>query len=97
MERPSDWIERDPDLAFLADQNAPSGEPTPFKEFLDAQKRLDYPAAFLPELIAQRREHAGLPALPAQRPATSPATLRGPGDQPVTGDALGDHIAPAPG
>lgn len=53
MERAYDWISRDPDLSCLKEWNpsresiyANPGEPTPFKEFLDEQERLDYPAAF---------------------------------------------------
>ena len=91
MERPSDWIERDPDLAFLADKNAPRGEPTPFAAFLDAQKRLDYPAAYLPVLTAPVPVPAQAhPRLPEQRKETPP-----PGRQPVTGDAQGATESPA--
>jgi hypothetical protein len=90
LERPSDWMERDPDLAFLAEASpGQHGEPTPFRAFLDAQRRLDYPAAYLPELSARPRAH---PPLPEQRGETPPATVRGPDYQPVTGDALGPHI-----
>jgi hypothetical protein len=39
MERAYDWISRDPDLSF-------PGEDTPFQKFLNAQERLDYPAAY---------------------------------------------------
>jgi hypothetical protein len=102
MERPSDWMERDPDLAFLAGQrpgesSGQQGEPTPFTRFLDAQKRLDYPAAYLRELTAepqpQPQAHQEThPRLPEQRQQTPPVTLRGPDYQPVTGDALGAHI-----
>jgi hypothetical protein len=48
MERAYDWISRDPDLSFL------EGRDTPFQEFLDAQKRLDYPAAFPAERPSRR-------------------------------------------
>ena len=94
MERPSDWIERDPDLAFLADQNAPSGERTPFKEFLDAQKRLDYPAAYLQGPTGQTQARV---RLPEPRPEVPHATLSDASHQPVTGDPLGDHIGRRPG
>ncbi len=62
MERAYDWISRDPDLSFLKDRDTPR-EPdpagakgdTPFQKFLDAQKRLDYPAAFPAERPGARR------------------------------------------
>jgi hypothetical protein len=93
MERPSDWIERDPDLSFLAEP-APArpGEPTPFKEFLDAQKRLDYPAAFQ----SQSQPQPPVP-VPGQRNEVPQATLRDQGHQPVAGDPLGDYITRRPG
>jgi hypothetical protein len=83
MERPSDWMERDPDLAFLAGQRpaespgqspGQQGEPTPFARFLDAQKRLDYPAAYLQELAAQPQPQP-MP-MPMPRQETHPR-LRG--------------------
>ena len=59
MERPSDWISRDPDLSCLCergkdspsqgrlDETPPCQEPldedSPFQEFLRDQRRLDYP------------------------------------------------------
>jgi hypothetical protein len=49
MERAYDWISRDPDLSCLKTGKSVSpkpGEQTPFKEFLDEQERLDYPATF---------------------------------------------------
>ena len=39
MERPSDWISKDPDLSCLSGQ----GEGSQFQAFLDDQKGLDYP------------------------------------------------------
>jgi hypothetical protein len=39
MERPSDWISRDPDLSCLCGQ----GEGSPFQKFLKDQEGLDYP------------------------------------------------------
>jgi hypothetical protein len=61
MERGYDWISRDPDLSFLKDRDTSresdpaSTEGTPFQTFLDAQKRLDYPAAFPAERPGARR------------------------------------------
>ena len=43
MERPSDWISRDPDLACLCGR-----ERSPFQEFLNDQTRLDYPDQWSP-------------------------------------------------
>jgi hypothetical protein len=43
MERPSDWISRDPDLACLCGR-----ERSPFQEFLNDQTRLDYPGEWFP-------------------------------------------------
>jgi len=62
MERGYDWISRDPDLSFLKNRHAsPETDPdrpekvTPFQKFLEAQKRLDYPAAFPAERPGARR------------------------------------------
>ena len=61
MERAYDWISRDPDLSFLKGWETPESDPastredTPFQKFLDAQKRLDYPAAFPAERPGARR------------------------------------------
>jgi hypothetical protein len=62
MERAFDWISRDPDLSFLTNRDASlkpdqrsQKEVTPFKKFLDARERLDYPAAFPAERPVARR------------------------------------------
>lgn len=61
MERGYDWISRDPDLSFLKDRDSSresdpgSTEGTPFRKFLEDQKRLDYPAAFPAERPGARR------------------------------------------
>jgi hypothetical protein len=47
LERPSDWISRDPDFSCL---RCSSGE---FKKFLDTQKHKDYPAV-IPEPAPHR-------------------------------------------
>jgi hypothetical protein len=48
MERAYDWVSRDPD--FTAMEKVPQ-----FKDFREAQKRRDYPAAFVAPVPAQRR------------------------------------------
>jgi hypothetical protein len=58
MERPSDWISRDPDLSCLCGRDGDS----PFQHFLNDQVRLDYPGDWC--------AGAGAPAAQA-RPPTS--------------------------
>jgi len=68
MERAYDWISRDPDLSCLKGPESASAkrdEQTPFKEFLDAQERLDYPAAFPAERPGAQYK-SGAPKIPGR-------------------------------
>jgi hypothetical protein len=61
MERPSDWIARDPDLSCLCGQ----GEGSPFQEFLKEQEELDYPE--------ERSSGSGMPRFTELRTSRSRA------------------------
>jgi hypothetical protein len=85
MERGYDWISRDPDLSFLKDRDASRetehdgpGQDTPFQEFLNDQKRLDYPAAFPAERPWARRR--ARPGRSHEQPRQSKADLTTAGD-----------------
>ena len=84
MERGYDWISRDPDLSFLKDRDSSreSGpaatEGAPFQKFLDAQKRLDYPAAYPAERPGARRRVR--PGRSSEQPRQSKADLTTAGD-----------------
>ena len=87
MERPYDWISRDPDLSCLSASSTRISMPntrSPFKKFLDEQKWLDYPRerfSDVPQTVPQtvpQVTHTGVP-----------------GDS-VTGDALGKYAIPKP-
>jgi hypothetical protein len=84
MERGYDWISRDPDLSFLKDRDSSresdpaTTEGTPFQKFLEAQKRLDYPAAFPAERPGARRR--GRHGRSNEQPRQSKADLTTAGD-----------------
>jgi len=84
MERGYDWISRDPDLSFLKDRDSSresdpaSTEGTPFRKFLEDQKRLDYPAAFPAERPGARRR--ARPGRSHEQPRQSKADLTTAGD-----------------
>lgn len=60
MERPSDWLSRDPDLFCLRGRD----EGSPFDRFLTDQMRLDYPEGWFSQRDADGRDHR--PALTAE-------------------------------
>jgi hypothetical protein len=74
MERPFDWISRDPDLFCLCGQ----GEGSLFQKFLNDQQRLDYPG--------ERSSGSGMPLAEDRE---RHAALHGVADESVTSDALG--------